>query len=81
MPKISAIDSYVTGQVKKRREELKLSQEDLSFRLNKSEGYISQFESHKRGKAFSVRMINELARALECSPKYFMPDHWFEEQA
>lgn len=37
MPKISAIDSYVTGQVKKRREELKLSQEDLSFRLNSSQ--------------------------------------------
>lgn len=78
MPKISAIDIYVIAQVKQRREELKLSQEDLSFRLNKSEGYISQFESHKRGKAFSIRMLNELAKALDCSPKYFMPDQWFE---
>ncbi|WP_298709720.1 helix-turn-helix transcriptional regulator [uncultured Chitinophaga sp.] len=78
MPKISAIDIYVIAQVKKRREELKLSQEDLSFRLNKSEGYISQFESHKRGKAFSIRMLNDLAKALDCSPKYFMPDQWFE---
>ena len=57
--------------------ELKISQEQLSFLLGKSEGYISQFESPTRGKFFSTRMLNEIAKALKCSPKDFMPDNPF----
>lgn len=74
MAELTAIDRYIIAKVRERRKELGFSQEHLSFLLGKSEGYISNFESHKRGKYFSTRMLNELAKALQCSPKDFWPD-------
>jgi len=73
MAGIAEIDRYIIDKVRERRQELDISQEYLSFLLGKSEGYISQFESHKRGKHYSTRMLNELAKVLQCSPKDFMP--------
>jgi transcriptional regulator with XRE-family HTH domain len=70
---VSPVDSYIINKVRERRMELNISQEHLSFLLGKSEGYISQFESHKRGKHYSTRMLNEIAKALKCSPKDFWP--------
>ncbi|MFX1709047.1 helix-turn-helix transcriptional regulator [Chitinophaga sp. CC14] len=70
----AAIDRYIIDRVRARRIELDISQEHLSFLVGKSEGYIAQFESYKRGKHFSTRMLNELAKALQCSPKDFMPE-------
>ncbi len=77
MPKLSPIDLHIIDKIRQRRVELKLTQEELSFRLGKSEGYISQFESPQRGKFFSTRMLNEIAKVLQCSPKDFMPDKPF----
>lgn len=77
MTSLVAIDRYIIDKVRARRMELGYSQAHLSFLLNKSDGYISKFESHLRGKHFSTRMLNELAKVLECSPKDFMPEKAF----
>lgn len=74
MAELAAIDMYIISKIRERRMELGYTQEHLSFLLGKAEGYMSNFESHKRGKHFSTRMLNELAKALECSPRSFWPE-------
>jgi transcriptional regulator with XRE-family HTH domain len=71
---LGEIDKYIIQKVKERRMELGYSQAHLSFLLGKAEGYISNYESHKRGKFYSAKIINELAKALDCSPKDFWPN-------
>ena len=68
------IDIYIIDQVRRIRMEKGLSQEELSFRLGKAEGYITKFESHNTGKFYNSKMLNEIAKVLQCSPKDFMPD-------
>lgn len=70
----SKIDLYIIGQVKKRREELEVHQDDLAIHLDVSSGYISHIESpYQRAKYNSIQ-LNELAKLLKCSPKDFWPE-------
>lgn len=74
MAEISKIDRYIIDKVRERRLELNITQVDLSLRLEKSDKYISQFESYKTGRRYSAFMINEIAKALDCSPRDFWPE-------
>ncbi|MGN7824857.1 helix-turn-helix transcriptional regulator [Chitinophaga varians] len=74
MAELSAIDRYIIDKVREFREAKKYSQEHLSLLVGKAEGYIGNVESPKRGKHYNTKMLNELAKALECSPKDFWPD-------
>jgi transcriptional regulator with XRE-family HTH domain len=72
---VSAIDKYVIEQVTKRRIEKGLSQSQLAFELNQSNGFIAKVESGKYGKKYNVYHLNEIAKVLECSIKDFFPNN------
>jgi transcriptional regulator with XRE-family HTH domain len=74
MTQISKIDKYIIDRIKKRRKKLGITGQELSFKLGKAESYISQFEGPSSGKKFNSVMINEIAKALSCSPRTFWPE-------
>ncbi|GAA0548239.1 helix-turn-helix domain-containing protein [Chitinophaga japonensis] len=73
-PHASDIDLYVIEQVKKKRQELKISQLALSQALSAADSFVSNVESSKYRTKYNVRHLNEIARILKCSPKDFWPD-------
>lgn len=70
----SPIAQYIINKVRERRKESGLKQEPLSFEVDRSHSYISQYETESTGKMYSIEMLNELAKALKCSPKDFWPE-------
>lgn len=68
----TAVDQYVINMVKKIREEKGYSQEALSFALNLSGSFISQFENGKA--TYNVEQLNNIAKVLKCSPRIFLPE-------
>ncbi|MCF0055144.1 helix-turn-helix domain-containing protein [Dyadobacter sp. CY356] len=73
MNKLSPIEQYVIDQVKRRRLELGISQKELSFHLEVSEGYVGLVESSKTDDKYSLKRINDLAIILHCSPRDLLP--------
>jgi len=71
----SDIESFVIKKVKEKRELLKLSQSELAFKLDVSNGFIGQVESPKYPTKYNLNHLNKLAVILGCSPKDFMPDN------
>jgi len=69
------IEQYVIDKVKERRLEMGISQKELAFLLDLSEGYIGLVESPRTDDKYSLKRLNDLARVLHCSPKDFLPDH------
>jgi transcriptional regulator with XRE-family HTH domain len=69
----SPIEQYIIQKVKEKRLEKGLSQSELAFELNVSNGFVGQIESGKYDKAYNIDHLNELAKILECSPQDFLP--------
>lgn len=70
----SGIDLYIISQVKKKREDADLHQDDIAIHLNVSPAFISHIESpYQRAKYNNVH-LNELAKLFKCSPKDFLPE-------
>lgn len=69
----SKADRYVAQQVREKRIEKNISQSQLAFELNMSQGFVGSVESGQYGKKYNVEQINKIALILECSPKDFMP--------
>ena len=65
-------DLYVIDRVRKRREELGLSQEALAYALGYSSTFISIRESGT--KKYNIDHLNQLAKILKCSPREFLPE-------
>ena len=65
---------YVVTQVRKRREELGLHQDDIAIHLEVSSGFISHIESPSQRARYNTQHLNELAKLLKCSPKDFWPE-------
>jgi len=74
MSKPSPIEQYVIDKVKERRLALGITQKELSFLLEVSEGYIGLVESPNTDDKYSLKRLNDLARVLNCSPKDFLPE-------
>jgi len=70
----SKIDLYIIGQVKKKREDLNLQQDDIAIHLDVSPGFISHVESPYQRAKYNTQHLNELAKLFRCSPKDFMPE-------
>ncbi len=68
----SEIDRYVTQAVRKRREELGISQEALSYLIGRTGTCIANIENGTR--KYNVTHLNLIAIALKCSIKDFFPD-------
>jgi transcriptional regulator with XRE-family HTH domain len=70
----SKIDLYIIGQVKKKREDLNLQQDDIAIHLDVSPGFISHVESPYQRAKYNTQHLNELSKLFKCSPKDFMPE-------
>jgi len=70
----SKVDLYIIAQVKKRREELDIHQDDIAIHLDVSPGFISHVESPNQRAKYNTIHLNELAKLFKCSPKDFMPE-------
>ena len=70
----SKIDRYIISQVKKKREDLNIQQDDIAIHLNVSTGFIGQIESPNYRAKYNAQHLNELAKLFKCSPKDFFPD-------
>ena len=70
----SKVDVYIIGQVKKKRGDLNLQQDDIAIHLDVSPGFISHVESPYQRAKYNTQHLNELAKLLKCSPRDFMPE-------
>lgn len=68
----SDIDFYIMNEVRKKREALDMSQETLSFKIGKTHSFVSNVESNIE-KRYNCTHLNDIAKALKCSPKDFFP--------
>jgi transcriptional regulator with XRE-family HTH domain len=73
----SKVDLYIIAQVKKRREELNIHQDDIAIHLDVSPGFISHVESPGQRAKYNTAHLNELAKLFKCSPRDFMPEKPF----
>jgi transcriptional regulator with XRE-family HTH domain len=73
-PAKSKIDLVVISLVKKRREALRLTQEDIAIHLDVSTGYIGHIESPNFRAKYNIGHLNELAKLLKCTFRDFFPE-------
>jgi transcriptional regulator with XRE-family HTH domain len=71
---ISEIDLYVINKVRAMRVPKELSQVRLSILMGLAEGAIGKIENPKERAKYNIRHLNLLAKALQCSPKDFLPE-------
>lgn len=67
----TAIDLYVIEKIRARRQELDISQEALSYKINRNRTFISSYETGPN--KYNVSHLNEIAKVLKCSPQDFLP--------
>lgn len=70
----SEIELFVISKAKALREQVNLSQSELAFKLNVSNGFIGQVESPNSPSKYNLDHIDKLAVIFNCSPKDFLPD-------
>lgn len=68
----SEIDKYVTQAIRKRREELGISQEALSYLIGRTGTCVANIENGTR--KYNVTHIYLIAIALKCSIQDFFPN-------
>lgn len=71
---VSALDLYVTQEIKKRRKQLNISQMELSVDMGFSDKLIGNMENLAFNSKFSIRHLNLAAKALECKVQDFFPE-------
>ena len=72
-PGISNIEKFVIEKVKEKRRKLNLSQAQLAYQLEVSEGFIGNIERVTHRAKYSIHHLNELAKIFKCSPRDFLP--------
>ncbi|KAA6325988.1 hypothetical protein EZS27_024859 [termite gut metagenome] len=68
------IDKYVSDVLKKKRYEMKWSQQQLSDYTGLSKGFINCLENCKKPERLNVFHINLFAEVFDCSPREFLPE-------
>jgi transcriptional regulator with XRE-family HTH domain len=68
------IDFYTSDVLKKKRYELKITQQQLADQSGLSKNFINNIENSKKPTRLNCYHINLIAECLKCSPKDFMPD-------
>jgi len=76
----SPIEQYVINSVKEKRLEKGLSQKELAYMLDVSEGFIGDVENPNYRAKYNLNHLNELALIFSCSPKDFLPERPIEKQ-
>ncbi len=77
-PLKSEIEQFVINKVREKRIEAKLSQKELSYRLNITLGFIGHVESPKHRAKYNLNHLNKLAQIFNCAIKDFLPDTYFD---
>ena len=67
------IQLFVSQRVRELREELALTQEQFSEKINCSRGYFADRENPNTGIAFNLETINTIAKIFNISPQFFIP--------
>lgn len=70
----SKIQLFVSQKVRELRDERNLTQEQFAERINRSRAFFANRENLNCGMAFSLDMINTIAKEFKVSPKFFIPD-------
>jgi transcriptional regulator with XRE-family HTH domain len=70
----SKIDQFIISQVRKKREVMGFTQEDIAVHLDLSTGFIGHIESPSYRAKYNTQHLNELAKLFKCSPKDFLPE-------
>jgi transcriptional regulator with XRE-family HTH domain len=70
----SNIELHVINKVKEFRLKNSLSQSDLAFELDVTNGFIGQVESPSHPAKYNLNHLNHLSRIFNCSPKDFLPE-------
>jgi transcriptional regulator with XRE-family HTH domain len=71
---ISEIDWFIIKKVKEIRVAKNISQFELAFAMNISDGAIGKIENPKERAKYNIRHLNLLAKALNCSPRDLLPE-------
>jgi transcriptional regulator with XRE-family HTH domain len=72
-PKHTDIEQFVIDAVRERRIKMNLSQAQLAYMMEVSEGFIGNVESPNYRAKYNVNHLNELAKIFKCSPRDFLP--------
>jgi DNA-binding XRE family transcriptional regulator len=70
----SPIDQFVINKVKEKRNEIKLSQANLSITVGFAQAFVGHCENPTRRDKYNLQHLNELAKYFKCSIKDFLPD-------
>lgn len=76
---ISAMDLHVIDAIRKKREELNISQAALSVDMEFSEKFIGSIENPSISTKYSLRHLNLVAKALKCNIYDFFPQNGYLE--
>ena len=71
---LTSLELFVIAKVKEKRIERGLTQEKLSLALNKGVGYIGDREAPSKDAKYNIRILNDIAKILDCSPRDFFPE-------
>jgi transcriptional regulator with XRE-family HTH domain len=74
---VSHIEQFIIDKVKEKRIKMKISQAQLAYELNVSEGFIGNIESPNYRAKYNLNHLNELAKIFKCSPRDFLPKEAF----
>ncbi len=73
---LTEIETFVIERVKKIRTEKNISQADLASLIGVSIGFIGKVESFKYNTKYNLNHINNIAKALNISPKDLLPEKY-----
>jgi transcriptional regulator with XRE-family HTH domain len=70
----SEIELFAISKAKSLREQANITQSELAFKLDVSNGFVGQVESSNSPSKYNLDHIDKLAVIFKCSPKDFLPD-------
>lgn len=70
---MSEMDFYIINRVKTLRTGKNISQLNLALTMELSAGAIGKIENFRERAKYSIRHLNMLAKALDCSPQDLLP--------
>ncbi len=77
--KIFPMDKYIIEAVRRRRQELGMTQEDLSLALEVSSTFVNHVESSKYRTKYNIHHLNKLAETMNCSISDFLPSPYLKD--
>jgi DNA-binding XRE family transcriptional regulator len=70
------IDQFVIDKVREMRQEKGMSQAELADCLDISRGFIGAVENPRQRAKYNLKLLNEIAKVLDCSIKDFFPEKY-----